>query len=248
MAATGPAVRDGGRHSVRLRAVLERRRIAKLIAAVAAAALLATGCGDKQSAAVRVDDQTVSQSDLYEELHLIATNAPFRDATLGTSQDGSSIDPKVLRGDLAGSYSQPFVGAVLGQRVLYLLADDVLAKNDLHVTAADRQAIIDQLDRLLPKGAGELPANYRRDFVEGLARLRVLQTELGSDQANLALREQAADSDIVVASQFGHWDVDQLTVVPPEGPTASSRGSASTDTSGTSGGGAGAGGQGSSSG
>src|SRR4029450_4274023 len=60
--------------------------------------------------------------------------------------------------------------------------------------------------------------------------------------------EQPPDSDIVVASQFGHWDVDQLTVVPPEGPTASSRGSASTDTSGTSGGGAGAGGQGSSAG
>lgn len=243
MAATRAPVRDGGRQSVRLRAVLERRRIAKLIAAVAAAALLATGCGDKQSAAVRVDDETVSQSDLYQELHLIATNTNFRDVTLG-----QGIDPKVLRGDLAGSYSQQFVGSVLGQRVVYLLADDVLAKNDLHVTAADRQAIVDQLDQILPGGAGELPANYRRDFVEGLARLQVLQTELGTDQASLALREQAADSDIVVASQFGHWDADQLTVVPPEGATASSRGPASTDTSGTSGGGAGAGGQGSSSG
>lgn len=188
------------------------KRLVPLGAVLALAGLVASGCGE-QSAALRVGDERVSQSELYEELDLIATDKDFRDAALG-----QNVDPRVLRGELAGSYSQQFVGSILQQRVRYLLADDILAKRGIKVSDADRAGIRRQLDRLLPNGVKSLPVRYRTDLVEGLARLNRLQSELGPDGAVAALDKAEADADITVASPFGRWDADKLVVVPPAGP------------------------------
>ncbi|HET6954366.1 MAG TPA: hypothetical protein VFI47_28635 [Acidimicrobiales bacterium] len=190
-----------------------KHRLLPLAAALSVAGLAASGC-TSQAAAVRVGDDTVSQSDLFEELDLIAGNDDFRAVTVGPDVDEAS-----LRGDMAGSYAQEFVATVLGQRIVYLLADDVLADEGIEVTDDDRAAIVGEIDSLLPGGADSLPDGYREDFVEGLARLNKLQSELGTDGANTALREKATDTDIEVASQFGRWDDDMLTITPPEGPS-----------------------------
>lgn len=191
-----------------------KHRALPLAAALSVAGLAASGCAE-QSAAVRVGDDSVSQSDLYEELDLIAGDDDFRAATLGPE-----VTEESLRGDLAGSYAQEFVATVLGQRVVYLLAGAVLADEGVEVTDDDRAAVIAQIDQILPDGYDSLPDGYREDFVEGLARLDKLQTELGTDGANQALRAKANSTDIDVASQFGRWDDDELTIEPPPGPAS----------------------------
>jgi hypothetical protein len=189
-----------------------KHRALPLAVALSVAGLAASGCAE-QSAAVRVGDDSVSQSDLYQELDLIAGDDDFRAATVGPD-----VTEESLRGDLAGSYAQEFVATVLGQRVVYLLAGQVLADEGVEVTDDDRAAVIAQIDQILPEGSDSLPKPYREDFVEGLARLDKLQTEMGTDGANQALRDKANSTDIVVSSQFGRWDDDELTITPPEGP------------------------------
>jgi hypothetical protein len=190
--------------------VLNRRLAAAVL--LAAAGLAASGCAGQQ-AALRVNDESVSQAELFEELELITTNENFRNL-LGLTEPVSS-----LQGELQGGFSQSLVSAALNQRVVYLLADDVLADNDVEVTDEDRQSIVDQIDGALEGGSESLPAAYREDFVEGLARLTRLQQELGQDDAGRQLQAAAQDADIHVASQFGSWDPDQLVISPPPGAT-----------------------------
>jgi hypothetical protein len=192
------------------------RRFASLVAAVSVAGVAAAGCAE-QSAAVRVDDATVSKDEVYDELELIADNDNVRAAALGPEATADDV-----RGDLAGSYSQDVVANVLFQRVIYLLADEVLADEGIEVTDGDRAAVVDLLDRNLSGGADSLPAGYRDDLVERLARLFRLQAELGGGQGvEAAIFEEGDRSTIEVSSQFGHWDADNFQVVPPDGPSRS---------------------------
>jgi hypothetical protein len=193
------------------------RRIVPLLA-VAAALVGSAACAGEQSAALRVDDETVSSTELFDELELITTNNEFRAATIG-----ENVPVSELQGTLRTSYTQTFAAAILNQRLRYLLADDVLADNDLEVTDRDRADIDRQIDELMPEGgADSLPDAYREDLVEGLARLSVLQEALGSQDAGIALREAAESADIEVSSQFGTWNEDTLSIDPPPGPAGES--------------------------
>jgi hypothetical protein len=187
------------------------RRLVPLLVAAAAAVLVAGACSE-QSAALRVGDESVSRTQIYDELELITTNEEFRAATIG---DG--VPASELLGTLRSSYPQDFVASILNQRLRYILAGDVLEANDIEVTESDRDGITDQIDDLLTGGADSLPAEYRDDLVEGLARLSVLQGELGSQEANTQLREAAESSDIEVSSHFGSWNPDTLSIDPPPG-------------------------------
>jgi hypothetical protein len=193
------------------------RRIVPLLA-VAAAVVGSAACADEQSAALRVDDETVSSTELFDELELITTNDEFRAATIG-----ENVPLSELQGPLRSSYTQTFAAAILNQRLRYLLADDVLADNDLEVTSSDRQSIERQIEELMPSGGSDdLPEAYRDDLVEGLARLSVLQESLGSQEAGTALREAAESADIEVSSHFGTWNEDTLSIDPPPGPAGAS--------------------------
>jgi hypothetical protein len=192
------------------------RRIVPLLA-VAAALVGSAACAGEQSAALRVDDETVSSTELFDELELITTNDEFRAATVG-----ENVPLSELQGTLRTSYTQTFAAAILNQRLRYLLADEVLADNDLEVTDSDRDDIEREIDELLSGGAASLPDAYREDLVEGLARLSVLQEALGSQEAGVALREAAESADISVSSQFGSWNEDTLSIDPPPGPAGAS--------------------------
>lgn len=185
---------------------------------MAAALVGSAACAGEQSAALRVDDETVSSTELFDELELITTNDEFRAATIG-----ESVPLSELQGTLRTSYTQTFAAAILNQRLRYLLADDVLADNDLEVTDSDRADIERQIDELMSEGgADSLPDAYREDLVEGLARLTVLQEALGSQDAGIALREAAESADIEVSSHFGTWNEDTLSIDPPPGPAGAS--------------------------
>jgi hypothetical protein len=174
-----------------------RRRVTLLIAAVAAAGLVGAGCSE-QSAALRVGDTTVSQSDFEDQLAAFA------------KLPGQG-DPA---GELSDSFTQSFVAGVLGTRIEFILGERVFEEEGLKLTDADtasiRQQAGDQLD--------EFPADLRRSLIEDVARRAKLVDHLGEEQYSSALREAAAATHIEVSSRYGSWDPDQYRVVPPKGP------------------------------
>jgi hypothetical protein len=196
------------------------RRLLLPLAAVTTAAVLASGCGKQQSAAVRVGDQSVSQQELFDELELIVTDDAFRTITFGP-EDRTPLAS--LQGTLGPeSYSQFMIGAVVTQRVEYLVAGDVLEDNGIEITKQDRAPIEDAIDKALKRAGGKgtrsLPPAYKEDLVEGLTRLQVLQQELGDDEFQRQMSDALTSAHVEIASHFGTWDPDRGGVVPPSGP------------------------------
>ena len=181
-----------------------RRRLTLLVAAIAAAGLVGAGCSE-QSAAVRVGDTTVSQSDFEHELDAFASTPAFIQ------------DPDSVKGELSGSYTQEFAGAVLEQRIQFILVEQVFDEQGLEVTDDDRSNVTDQLQGALD----DMPADVRNLLIEDLARQTRLQAELGQEEYGRALTEAVDSTDIEVSSHYGSWDPDERTVVPPEGPAGS---------------------------
>jgi len=168
-----------------------------LAATLAVGALATAGCSE-QSAALRVGDTTVSQSDFEDQL------AAF--AKLPNQSDPS--------GELPHSYTQSFVAGVLGTRIEFILGEQVFDEEGLELTDADIQSVTEQAGNQL-KG---IPADLRRSLIEDAARRAKLIDHLGSEQYGGALREAADATHIEVSSRFGSWDPDQYRVVPPKGP------------------------------
>jgi hypothetical protein len=178
-----------------------------MVAAVAVAGLAAAGCSE-QSAAVRVGDATVSQSDFEDELDAFASSQAFVQ------------DPESVAGELSGSYTQEFVTAALGQRIEFMLAEQLFDEEELELTDGDRSNVTDQLQGALD----DIPEGLRNLLIDDLSRRTLLQQELGQQGYGEALTTAADSTDIDVSSHYGSWDRDQYTVVPPEGPASPDEG------------------------
>jgi hypothetical protein len=189
------------------------RRLASLIAAVSVAGLAATGCAE-QSAAVRVDDATVSRSDFEDQLDVVYENDDLR-AFLFQAVDRSQLRAE---GDPNGSFRQEYVGAMATLQVQFLVAAQALENEGLELTDDDRAGVIDQIDQGVPDGFESLPEGFRDDLVDGIAAFDKLQSELGEDGFTVAIGEVVDAADIEVSSRYGSWDPDQFTVTPPPGP------------------------------
>ena len=189
--------------SLRSAPVPTRRRLTLLVAAIAAAGLVGAGCSE-QSAALRVGDTTVSQSDFEDELDAFAD-----------LQGGDAV-----RGDARDSYTQEFVGAVLEQRIGFILTEQVFDEQGLELTEDDIAATTaqagDQLDGI--------PRDLRASLIEDVARRSRLANELGQEEFGRALTDAADSTDIDVSTHYGSWDPDEFTVVPPEGPAGAEPG------------------------
>jgi len=183
--------------SLRSAPVPTRRRLTLLVAAVAAAGLVGAGCSE-QSAAVRVGDTTVSQSDFEDEL----------DAFAGL--EGA----EGVRGDARDSYTQEFVGAVLEQRIGFILTEQVFDERGLELTDDDIAQTAAQVGGQLDG----MPRDLRDSLIEDVARQSRLANELGQEEYGSALTDAAQSTDIDVSTHYGSWDTEQFTVVPPEGP------------------------------
>jgi hypothetical protein len=174
-----------------------RLRLTLLAAAIAAAGLVGAGCSE-QSAALRVGDTTVSRSDFEDEL----------DAFAGL--EGA----EGVRGDARDSYNQEFVGAVLEQRIGFILTERLFDEQGLELTEDDiaqtAAQVSDQLDGM--------PRDLRDSLIEDVARQSRLANELGQEEFSRALTDAAESTDIDVSTHYGSWDSEEFTVVPPEGP------------------------------
>lgn len=191
------------------------RRLASLLAAVTVAGLAATGCAE-QSAAVRVDDATVSRSDFEDQLDLFYENDELREFLF----QGVTREQLRAEGDPRGSYTQQYVGSLAAVQVQFLVVAQALEDEGIELTDADRDALVQEFDSVLPGGYDGLPASVRDDLVEGLAGFDKLRTELDEEQFNVVLGEVVDRATIEVSSQYGSWDPEQFTVTPPSGPAA----------------------------
>ena len=187
---------------------MRTRRLAPVIAAVALAGL-SLGCAE-QSAAVRVGDRTVSESDMIDELDAFGSNEAL-------FAPGQSSD--ALRGELAGSYDQQFVSEILQQRITFMLVEEVFESEGLELADADRSEARQTLASQLGQGLDAFPESYRDEFVDDVARYNALARELGPEEFDAALVDVADSTEISVSSRFGSWDEDQFAVVPPSGST-----------------------------
>jgi hypothetical protein len=191
-----------------------RPRHVTLLAAVAAAGLVATGCSD-QAAAIRVDDVSVSRADFEEELDLYFDHDDLRTFVFG------EVAQEDLRGELGTDHSfrQDYVGAVASLRVQFIVADGLLESEGLELTDEARVAARDAIAQQLPGGLDSVPEDYLETFVDDVATFTVLQDELGQEGFATAMGDALADAGVTVSSRYGSWDSDQLTVVPPAGTT-----------------------------
>jgi hypothetical protein len=177
-----------------------RRRLTLLVATLAAAGLVGAGCSE-QSAALRVGDTTVSRSDFEDELDALA----------------ELPGGETVRGDARDSYTQEFVGAVLGQRIEFILAEQLFDEQGLELTEADIAEIADQAGDQLDG----MPRDLRDSLIDDVARQSRLVNELGQEEYSGALTDAADSTDIEVSSHYGSWDPEEYRVVPPEGPAGS---------------------------
>jgi hypothetical protein len=179
-----------------------------VIAAVAVAGL-SLGCAE-QSAAVRVGDRTVSESAMVDELDAFGSNEAL-------FAPGQSAD--ALEGELASSYDQQFVSEILQQRITFMLVAEVFEREGLELADQDRAEAEQTLASQLGGGLDAFPESYRDEFVDDVARYNALARELGPDEFDAALVEEADSTEITVSSRFGSWDESQFAVVPPSGST-----------------------------
>ena len=189
------------------------RRLASLLAAVTVAGLAATGCAE-QSAAVRVDDATVSRSDFEDQLDAFYENDALRDVLF----PGVTREQLRAEGDPEGSYTQQYVGSLAGVQAQFLVIAQALEDEGIELTDADRDAIEDELDAALPGGYGSIPSGVADNLVEGLAGFERLYTELGEEEFTVVVGDIFDRAEVDISSQYGSWDPEQFTVTPPSGP------------------------------
>jgi hypothetical protein len=109
------------------------------------------------------------------------------------------------------------VGAVLGQRIEFILAEQLFDEQGLELTEADIAEIADQAGDQLDG----MPRDLRDSLIENVARQSRLVNELGQEEYSGALTDAADSTDIEVSSHYGSWDPEEYRVVPPEGPAGS---------------------------
>ena len=196
------------------------RRLASLLVTVMAAALAISGCTSpgtamsEQSAAVRVDDRTVSRSSFEDSLDLFYENDDLR----GFLFQGVTKDQLRPVDGLRDAYTQEYVGAMAGVRVQFLVVAETLEAEGIEVTDDDRAAVRAELDGVIPEGIDSLPDGLGDDLVEGFAGFDRLRNELPDDEFNVVVGEVVDRSDISVSSLYGTWDDDEFAVLPPVGP------------------------------
>jgi hypothetical protein len=188
------------------------RRLTTVLVATVVAGLAASGCAS-QAVGVRVSGETYSQADMVGELEAYGENdALFPPDGQQTAQ---------IQGELAGSYSQDFVTQVVSQRVTYMLVQKLFDDRGLELTADERTVAENQLaTRMGSQAIDGFPDEYRQRFVDDEARVLRLLDEMGEDDLNSAIFDEARSSDIEVSSRFGEWDDNQLQVTPPVGSTS----------------------------
>ena len=189
------------------------RRLASLIALVAAVGLAASGCA-QSSEAVRVGDQSISLHDFEDQLDVVYAN----EALLGFLFEGATPDQIRPEGAPRGTYPQNFVGGMAGVQAQFLVTPSIAADQGLEITDRDRQDAVQTLEQQAPGALDEMPESVGDSYIEGLAAIQVLQAQVDPDELQAVFTEGFQAADVEVSSRYGSWDDLNLRVDPPPGP------------------------------
>jgi hypothetical protein len=195
---------------------VRHRRLASLLAAVSVVGLAAAGCGSSANAAIRVDDQSISRRDFEASLDFVYENAEMRRFLFQQDIPADQLRPEDAP---PGVFSQQYVSVMGGTHVQFLLAEQLMADNELSLSEGDRETAEEQIGEQLEGGIDEVPDDLRRHYVDGFAALNVVQNELDQDELNQAAQDLLTrNGGVTVSSRYGSWDPDEFTIVPPAGP------------------------------
>jgi hypothetical protein len=189
-----------------------------VLAALAVVVLGPVGCAPGDEAVLTINgDDVLSADELQGQLDQLVD---AEDAL--TALDG--------RGAGAETLSAGFVASVLGNHALTGLIEADLAANEVPTTEEDvatgteqlRQVLLNPAQQgLVPLELEDVPSGYRGTLIDLYSSFNTLIRDLGTVEAAQArVDELLVGADVEVADRYGHWDLDQGGVVPPEGPVS----------------------------
>jgi len=148
------------------------RRFSTFFTAPAVAlALLATACGSVSPYAAKVDNQSISEDDLTNELRSIAANGPYLKLVESRQQ---------VKGTGAGTFDAAFTALALTRQIYYRLIATELATRKLAVgpddLAAARESVIEQIQG--EDVFKDFPKEYQEELIRRQAQLDLLTLSL----------------------------------------------------------------------
>ncbi len=168
-----------------------RRTIAFLTASVVGLALLASACGSVSAYAAKVDNTSISQGALENELRSIAANGPYLKLVESRQQ---------VKGTGAGTFDAAFTALALTRQIYYQLIRTELTKRKLAAGPADltaaRATVISQIQG--EDVFKDFPKSYQDELIRRQAQLDLL---------TLALNGVTGSADDAVKAYYdGHKD------------------------------------------
>jgi hypothetical protein len=184
------------------------KRFASLV--LVAGLLLASGCGDSVSPALRVGEQTFDYDTVLSEIGEWAGNPMLQGQF--TSVEGPS----------PGSYSTEVTSAVLRYRIQRELVNAEARRRGLSPDQEQRAQAREllygdaQTAEQMEQGFSD---DYARSLLDDAALELALIDDIGDEEYGQWIARAPVGQRIEVSSRFGRWDPDTQSVVPPSGPT-----------------------------
>ena len=146
-------------------------------APVVALAVLATACGSVSPYAAKVDNKSISEDDLTDELRSIAANGPYLKLVESRQQ---------VKGTGAGTFDAAFTALALTRQIYYQLIGTELANRKLTVgpddLAAAREAVIEQIQG--EDVFKDFPKDYQDELIRRQAQLDLLTLSLNGQSGS----------------------------------------------------------------
>jgi foldase protein PrsA len=140
-------------------------------ATVLALALVATACGSVSPYAAKIDNKSISEDSLNDELRSIAANGPYLKLVESRQQ---------VTGTGAGTFDAAFTALALTRQIYYQLIGTELANRKLSVTAEDlaaaRTTVVEQIQG--EDVFKDFPKSYQDELVRRQAQLDLLTLSL----------------------------------------------------------------------
>lgn len=183
-----------------------RRLLAPALFALAV--LLASGCADSVSPAVRVGVDKIGNDEFLAEVAEWVGNP-------------AAVDPSMLGEPTPGTFPLELARQLLQQRIDFTLHNQEFAKLGLKLDEAMREQALTVLfgdPSAAADAFSEFSAEFASAFTDDVARQIAVSEALGEDDYNTWRTAAYAETDIEVSPRYGSWDPESGQIVAPIGP------------------------------
>jgi len=177
-------------------------------ALVALAVLLANGCADSVSPAVRVGADKIGNDAFLAEVAEWVGNP-------------AAVDPSMLGEPTPGTFPLELARQLLQQRIDFTLHNQEFAKLGLKLDDAMREQALTVLfgdPSAADQAFSEFSPEFAAAFTDDVARQIAVSEALGEDSYSIWRTAAYAETDIEVSPRYGSWDAEAGQIVAPTGP------------------------------